>query len=231
MRHLAPHVLSSTPLTMRAARDSAMQALDSWGGCRRGDDIRACVSAPAGHDVQHKSPAGRDYLIRLIRRRTASTSTFNAHDSTCPPRARIPHVSLTGETGLGPAHRPRPSTPTTPTRGAATAHPHPDWSAPWDCPDETQLRPVEGQTFCPYKGLCDYYDIGDARRAAWSYANAYREVDRISDLVSFEADKAEVRLDGTRLHLEPGQNVVPHGVDRGLDADEGKAHCVRRAPI
>ncbi|MEU6370254.1 hypothetical protein ABZ876_32165 [Streptomyces sp. NPDC046931] len=72
--------------------------------------------------------------------------------------------------------------------------------------------------------MCDYHDIGDARRAAWSYRNAYREVDRVGDLVSFEPDKVEVRLDGTRLHLEPGQNVIAHGVDRGPDADEGKAH-------
>ncbi|MGW7522627.1 DUF427 domain-containing protein [Streptomyces sp. NPDC054783] len=100
----------------------------------------------------------------------------------------------------------------------------PRWYVPRADIDETRLRPVEGQTFCPYKGLCDYYDIGDARRAAWSYLNAYREVARIGDLVSFEADKVEVRLDGTRLHLEPGQNVVPHGVDRGLDVDEAKAH-------
>ncbi|MGW3070696.1 hypothetical protein ACWDA8_46600, partial [Streptomyces sp. NPDC001130] len=27
--------------------------------------------------------------------------------------------------------------------------------------------------------MCDYYDIADARRAAWSYRSAYREVDRI----------------------------------------------------
>ncbi|MER5941973.1 DUF427 domain-containing protein [Streptomyces sp. NPDC001928] len=100
----------------------------------------------------------------------------------------------------------------------------PRWYVPRADIDQTRLHPVAGQTFCPYKGLCDYYDIGDARRAAWSYSNAYREVDRISDLVSFEADKVEVYLDDTRLHLEPGQNVVPHGVDRGLDVDEVKSH-------
>ncbi|MER5461087.1 DUF427 domain-containing protein [Streptomyces sp. NPDC002668] len=99
----------------------------------------------------------------------------------------------------------------------------PRWYVPRADIDETRLRPVGGQTFCPYKGLCDYYDIGDVHRAAWSYRNAYREVDRITDLVSFEADKTEVHLDGRRLHLEPGQNVVPHGIDRGLDVDEIKA--------
>jgi uncharacterized protein (DUF427 family) len=100
----------------------------------------------------------------------------------------------------------------------------PRWYVPRADIDEARLRPAEGQTFCPYKGLCDYYDIGDARRTAWTYRNAYREVDRISDLVSFEADKVEVYLDGERLHLQPGQTVVPHGIDRGLDADEVKTH-------
>jgi uncharacterized protein (DUF427 family) len=100
----------------------------------------------------------------------------------------------------------------------------PRWYVPRADIDEARLRPAEGQTFCPYKGLCDYYDVGDARRAAWTYRNAYREVDRISDLVSFEADKVEVYLDGERLHFQPGQTVVPHGIDRGLDADEVKTH-------
>ncbi|MFI1395949.1 DUF427 domain-containing protein [Streptomyces sp. NPDC020681] len=100
----------------------------------------------------------------------------------------------------------------------------PRWYVPRADIDETQLRAVEGQTFCPYKGLCDYYDIGDARRAAWSYRNAYQEVERIGDMVSFEPNQVEVYLDGKRLKLEPGQQVVaPHGVDRGLDADEARS--------
>ncbi|MFI1364770.1 DUF427 domain-containing protein [Streptomyces griseochromogenes] len=98
----------------------------------------------------------------------------------------------------------------------------PRWYVPRADIDESRLRPVEGRTFCPYKGLCDYYDIGAARRAAWAHRDPYREVDRIGGLVSFEPDEVEVRLDGTRLRLEPGQNVVPHGVDRGLDADEAE---------
>ncbi|MFF7755426.1 DUF427 domain-containing protein [Streptomyces sp. NPDC007971] len=100
----------------------------------------------------------------------------------------------------------------------------PRWYVPRADIDESRLRPVDGRTFCPYKGLCDYYDIDDAPRAAWSYRNAYREVDRIGDMVSYEPDKAEVRLDGTRLRLEPGQNVVPHGIDRGLDVEEVAPH-------
>src|SRR5262249_51514832 len=50
--------------------------------------------------------------------------------------------------------------------------------------DESALTAVQHQTFCPYKGLCNYYDIGDARQAAWSYRDAYAGVKRISDLVS-----------------------------------------------
>src|SRR6202040_978895 len=48
--------------------------------------------------------------------------------------------------------------------------------------DESALTPVEHHTFCPYKGLCSYYDIGAARGAAWSYREAYSEVGRISGL-------------------------------------------------
>ncbi|MEU6772222.1 DUF427 domain-containing protein [Streptomyces sp. NPDC046759] len=96
----------------------------------------------------------------------------------------------------------------------------PRWYVPRTDIDETRLHPVEGQTFCPYKGLCDYYDIDGAHRAAWSYRSAYAEVGRIDGMVSFEPDQVEVLLDGKRLELEPGQKVIAHGVDRGLDVDE-----------
>jgi hypothetical protein len=59
-----------------------------------------------------------------------------------------------------------------------------------------------------------------ARRAAWSYQDAYPEAGRISGLISFEPDKAEVLIDGTRLRLEPGQTVVRRGIDRDLTLDE-----------
>jgi uncharacterized protein (DUF427 family) len=86
--------------------------------------------------------------------------------------------------------------------------------------DASALIPVEHQSFCPYKGLCSYYDIGDARLAAWSYREAYPEVGRISDLVSFEPDIISVQLDDIQLHLEPGQTVFPRGPDRDLDVHE-----------
>ena len=82
------------------------------------------------------------------------------------------------------------------------------------------LQPVEGQTFCPYKGLASYYDIGDAKHAAWSYRAPFDEMARIGDLVSFEPDKVTVTLDDERLALAPGQTVIPHGPDRNLSVDE-----------
>jgi uncharacterized protein (DUF427 family) len=96
----------------------------------------------------------------------------------------------------------------------------PRWYVPRVDVDQSALTPAEGQTFCPYKGLCSYYDIADARRAAWSYEDAWPEVRRISGLISFEPDMVAVHLDGTRLRLEPGQTVIPHGVDRDLTTGE-----------
>jgi uncharacterized protein (DUF427 family) len=100
----------------------------------------------------------------------------------------------------------------------------PRWYVPPADIDRAALTPVEGQTFCPYKGLAGYYDIGDHPRAAWSYPDAWPEVQRISGLVSFEPDQLEVYLDDRRQRLEPGQAVIAHGLDRGLDIDELTDH-------
>jgi hypothetical protein len=86
--------------------------------------------------------------------------------------------------------------------------------------DEDALTPADGQTFCPYKRLASYYDVGDHKRAASYYPQAWTEVARISNLVSFEPDEVEVFLDDKKLAVEPGQSVTPHGIDRGLDPDE-----------
>jgi uncharacterized protein (DUF427 family) len=96
----------------------------------------------------------------------------------------------------------------------------PRWYIPLADVDESALNRVEHQTFCPYKGLCSYYDIGDARLGAWSYREAFTEVGRISGLISFEPEIVSVQLDGKQLHLEPGQTVIPHGPDRELTVAE-----------
>src|ERR1051325_2868970 len=49
----------------------------------------------------------------------------------------------------------------------------PRWYVPRQDIDEKALTAVEGQTFCPYKGLASYYDIGEHKRAAWSYVQAW----------------------------------------------------------
>ena len=96
----------------------------------------------------------------------------------------------------------------------------PRWYVPRGDVHESALTLVKQQTFCPYKGLCSYYDIGDAHLAVWSYREAYPEVARISDLVSFEPDIVSVQLDGKQLRLAPGQTVIPHGPDRDLTLAE-----------
>jgi uncharacterized protein (DUF427 family) len=103
----------------------------------------------------------------------------------------------------------------------------PRWYVPRADVDESALAPVDLQTFCPYKGLCSYYDVAGVPQAAWSYPKAYREVERISDLLSFEPDLIAVHLDGVELRLEPGQTVVPHGPDRDLTVAEAQPHNQR----
>jgi hypothetical protein len=51
-----------------------------------------------------------------------------------------------------------------------------------------------------------------------------RLIARVANHVSFEADEIDVYLDGKQLALEPGQSVIAHGVDRGLDPDEIRHH-------
>src|SRR5262245_22948545 len=96
----------------------------------------------------------------------------------------------------------------------------PRWYVPREDVDQSMLTSVHGQTFCPYKGLASYYDIGEQKKAAWSYPQAWSEVARVSNFVSFEPDRVDVFVDGKKLALEPGQGVTPHGIDRGLDPDE-----------
>jgi uncharacterized protein (DUF427 family) len=96
----------------------------------------------------------------------------------------------------------------------------PRWYVPREDIDLAALTPVEGETFCPYKGLASYYDIGPRRRAAWGYPEAWPEVAAVSGWISFEPDVVDVWLDDRKLTLEPGQAVVPHGIDRGLDPEE-----------
>jgi uncharacterized protein (DUF427 family) len=96
----------------------------------------------------------------------------------------------------------------------------PRWYVPRADIAADALHEVEGQTFCPYKGLASYYDVGDASQAAWSYRSPFEEVARIADLVSFYPEKLEITIDEEKLEAAPGQNVIAHGPDRNLSVDE-----------
>lgn len=96
----------------------------------------------------------------------------------------------------------------------------PRWYVPREDVDAAALTLNPSQTFCPYKGLASYYNVGEHAKIAWSYIQAWRDVARISNFLSFQQDLIDVFLDGKKLILEPGQAVVPHGPDRGLDPDE-----------
>jgi uncharacterized protein (DUF427 family) len=99
----------------------------------------------------------------------------------------------------------------------------PRWYVPRDDVAADTLALNALQTFCPYKGIASYYDIDGAQNVAWSYRAPFDDVAAIGDLVSFEPDRAEVTLDGRRLELEPGQEVVSHGIDRNLEVGEAGA--------
>jgi uncharacterized protein (DUF427 family) len=96
----------------------------------------------------------------------------------------------------------------------------PRWYVPRADVVADALEQVEGQTFCPYKGLASYYNVGEARTAAWSYRAPFGEVERITDLVSFYPEKVTITIDGEKLEPVPGQAVIAHGPDRNLSVDE-----------
>ncbi|MFY9649113.1 DUF427 domain-containing protein [Trebonia sp.] len=96
----------------------------------------------------------------------------------------------------------------------------PHWYVPRTDVDETALTATQTSTFCPCKGIAGYYSVAGIPDAAWFYRDAFPEAARIDDLVSFEPDKIDVFLDGKQLGVEPGQTVIAHGLDRGLQPDE-----------
>jgi uncharacterized protein (DUF427 family) len=96
----------------------------------------------------------------------------------------------------------------------------PRWYVPRADIAADALEPVQEQTFCPYKGVASYYDVGGVRQAAWSYRAPFAEVERIADLVSFYPEKVAITIDGQRLEAFPGQAVIAHGPDRNLTVDE-----------
>jgi hypothetical protein len=173
-----------------------------------GSAFRA-AAAPRHRAPTPPSARRRVHKEHAARRLRTSTDQFRLR-----PREQIDGIPChRGQSGIDPCFAPR-------------------WYVQRADIDESALTPVKLQTFCPYKGLCSYYNIGEAHLAAWSYPDAYVEVGRISNFVSFEPAIVTVHLDGFQLHLEPGQEVIPHGPDRNLTVDEAArpAHLRERAP-
>src|SRR5438046_2425284 len=128
-----------------------------------------------GAQPQRAIPRARHAAARAVRRAAA------------PPdarRARRPH--------RGPKRRHRPAVRAGDRVVADTTSPlvlyesgfAPRWYVPRDDVVDEALTPAELQTFCPYKGIASYYDIDDARNAAWSYRAPFADMAAIGDLVS-----------------------------------------------
>jgi uncharacterized protein (DUF427 family) len=112
------------------------------------------------------------------------------------------------------------------------------------------LRPSDHTTRHRDLGPTSWYTVRggeqSAQRAAWQHtqlpayaselqgriAFAWRAMDAFYEederIVGHAADSymVDVYLDGRKLALEPGQAVIPHGIDRGLDPDEVREHHV-----
>jgi hypothetical protein len=83
-----------------------------------------------------------------------------------------------------------------------------------------RLRIASRRSGVRVRRLASYYDVGDARNAAWSYRAPFEEMARIADLVSFEPDIVTITIDSEKLKPATGQTVLPHGPDRNLSVDE-----------
>ncbi|MGQ0845411.1 MAG: DUF427 domain-containing protein [Sporichthyaceae bacterium] len=97
----------------------------------------------------------------------------------------------------------------------------PRWYVPVADVDEAALTATADQTFCPYKGVADHWQVEGAWAGAFSYPDPYPEADRIRGHLSFDPDALDVTIDGVPLRATTGQAVLPDGSDRALGAAEG----------
>lgn len=97
----------------------------------------------------------------------------------------------------------------------------PRWYLPSADVDTDALRALENQTFCPYKGIADHWQLDGPESVAFSYPEPYAEADRIRGHVSFDPELLSIEIDGVPLHPATGQAVNPHGSDREITPAEG----------
>lgn len=89
-----------------------------------------------------------------------------------------------------------------------TSHP-PTYYLPRSAFDDGVLVPVEGRTFCEFKGAADYFDVvvGESRasRAAWHYPHPTKRFEAIVDHVAVMPSLMEqCRVDGEVVRLQEG---------------------------
>jgi uncharacterized protein (DUF427 family) len=94
----------------------------------------------------------------------------------------------------------------------------PRWYVPPEDVEESELTPVDTRTFCPYKGVCSYYDVGNARRAAWSY----RQPDGGSPAGARFGDSESSTNRESRSPLRAGSDRFPCG-SAADDHSEGES--------
>jgi len=89
-----------------------------------------------------------------------------------------------------------------------TSHP-PTYYLPVSAFTDGVLRPVEGTTFCEWKGAASYYDLvvggGTAPRAGWTYPSPSQGFGVLLDHVAvMPALVDECTVDGERVVAQPG---------------------------
>ena len=98
----------------------------------------------------------------------------------------------------------------------------PRWYLPRRDVTAAALEPDPLRTVCPYKGVAHYFDVvarGErVSAAAWSYPETLPESARLAGYVSFDVERVEMWLDGTRLLPAEHQRVRTTGTDRDLTA-------------
>jgi uncharacterized protein (DUF427 family) len=67
------------------------------------------------------------------------------------------------------------------------------------------LTEAAGTSFCEWKGYAAYYDVLDARRAAWTYREPYQDFASLAGFIAFyAAHMDECTVDGERVTPQPG---------------------------
>jgi uncharacterized protein (DUF427 family) len=61
------------------------------------------------------------------------------------------------------------------------------------------LRPSEKQTQCPYKGTASYLSSETEQDVAWFYPEPIPEQPRITGLIAFFNERADIEVDGERV--------------------------------